>query len=237
MLETVRVPVAMIQPKKAFADATRASARILEREGRRIGYVHLWSSTDVEVLRDALQRIGDAAGGAGGRGRNRGGSVSALADRIDWLVIDMRGKVGGYASVPGAFLDVIDPPERRIGIRVTTTRDGQSVSEAARSLRGRTALLIDRKTRSAGEIFAHGFKRAKLGPSVGATTAGAVIAGRAFVMPGETLLYVAIRGLEIDGVQLEGKGVEPDVRVERPLPYADGADPVLDAALSLATGK
>jgi carboxyl-terminal processing protease len=44
------------------------------------------------------------------------------------------------------------------------------------------------------------------------------------------LLYLAVSGLEIDGHRLEGTGVEPDYRIERPLPYAQGADPVLDAA-------
>jgi len=53
-------------------------------------------------------------------------------------------------------------------------------------------------------------------------------------MPGDLLLYVAVTGHEFDGGQrLEGAGVMPDHRVERPLPYAGGADPVLDAAVGL----
>ena len=41
-------------------------------------------------------------------------------------------------------------------------------------------------------------------------------------------------GHEFDsGQRLEGTGVIPDHRVERPLPYAGGADPVLDAAVEL----
>ena len=53
-------------------------------------------------------------------------------------------------------------------------------------------------------------------------------------MPGDLLLYVAIAGHEFEGGQrLEGAGVIPDHRVERPLPYAAGADPVLDTALDL----
>ena len=34
---------------------------------------------------------------------------------------------------------------------------------------------------------------------------------------------------------LEGVGVTPDHRQERPLPYAAGADPVLDAAVDILT--
>jgi carboxyl-terminal processing protease len=52
-------------------------------------------------------------------------------------------------------------------------------------------------------------------------------------MPADLILYVAVQGLEFDGGPLEGVGVTPDHRVERPLPYAAGADPVLDAAAEL----
>jgi carboxyl-terminal processing protease len=55
-------------------------------------------------------------------------------------------------------------------------------------------------------------------------------------MPGDLLLYVAVSGLEFDGKPLEGAGVTPDQRVERPLPYAAGADPVLDAAVNKLAG-
>jgi carboxyl-terminal processing protease len=52
-------------------------------------------------------------------------------------------------------------------------------------------------------------------------------------MPGELLLYVALASHEFDGRLLEGVGVIPDHRVERPLAYAAGADPVLDTAADL----
>ena len=52
-------------------------------------------------------------------------------------------------------------------------------------------------------------------------------------MPGDLLLYVAVVGHEHDGQRLEGVGVTPDHHVERPLPYAAGADPVLDVAVDL----
>jgi hypothetical protein len=52
----------------------------------------------------------------------------------------------------------------------------------------------------------------------------------------KTFFDVASSGLVFEkGQRLEGVGVSPDHRVERPLPYANGADPVLDAALELLT--
>jgi carboxyl-terminal processing protease len=64
-----------------------------------------------------------------------------------------------------------------------------------------------------------------------------VSAARAFAMPGDNLLYVAVSGLEIDGDVLEGPGVAPDIEVARPVPYAQGADPVLDVAVDFLVGR
>jgi carboxyl-terminal processing protease len=40
-------------------------------------------------------------------------------------------------------------------------------------------------------------------------------------------------GHTFDGWPLEGVGVHPDIRIEQPLAYANGADPVLDMALEV----
>ncbi|MGH6816909.1 MAG: S41 family peptidase, partial [Hyphomicrobiaceae bacterium] len=52
-----------------------------------------------------------------------------------------------------------------------------------------------------------------------------------YPMPGGLVLHLALFDLEVDGVRLEGVGVVPDIEVERPIPYARGADPVLQRAL------
>ena len=78
----------------------------------------------------------------------------------------------------------------------------------------------------------HAYKRERQGPLIGTRTAGAVSAAAAFAMPGGNLLYLAVTGLEVDGEIVEGVGVAPDIEVPRPLPYAHGADPVIEAAVS-----
>ncbi len=83
----------------------------------------------------------------------------------------------------------------------------------------------------------HAYKRERQGPLIGTRTAGAVSAASAFAMPGGNLLYVAVSGLEIDGEVLEGPGVAPDIEVARPIPYAQGADPVLDRAVDVLVGR
>ena len=141
----------------------------------------------------------------------------------------MRGKIGGTASNAGRYLDLLDPRGPLLG-----SRDKSQPSRAATALRGRTAVLIDHHTRSTAELFVHAYKRERQGPLIGTRTAGAVSAASAFAMPGGNLLYLAVSGLEIDGEVLEGPGVAPDIEVARPIPYARGADPVLEAGGGVA---
>jgi carboxyl-terminal processing protease len=77
----------------------------------------------------------------------------------------------------------------------------------------------------------HSYRRERQGLLFGTRTAGAVSAASAFVMPGGSLLYLAVAGLEVDGEVIEGHGIEPDRQIARPLPYAHGGDPALDGAL------
>jgi carboxyl-terminal processing protease len=98
-------------------------------------------------------------------------------------------------------------------------------------------VLIDHHTRSTAELFVHAYQRERQGPLIGTRTAGAVSAASAYAMPGGNLLYLAVTGLEVDGDILEGTGVAPDIEVARPIPYSNGADPVLDAALDLLARK
>ena len=98
-------------------------------------------------------------------------------------------------------------------------------------------LLVDGSARSGKEVLAHGFKTYGIGPVVGERTAGAVVAGRAILLSDWSFLYLAVLDVRIDGERLEGRGVEPDVAVARPIPYAAGADPQLERALEVAAGE
>ena len=224
----VVVPVIPIIPSVAFADAARASTRVIEKNGRRIGYVHVWSINESRSLRAALTAL---------QGANQG-----TAKQLDALIIDIRGRVGGNTGTAAQMLDMIGsrPAPYWGGLQLVDLAGNRNSSEAFMGaaripqrplFEGRTALLIDHQTRSAGEVLTYGYKRARFGTVFGTTTAGAVASGAPFAMPGGLMLYVAQSGLEFDGKRLDGIGVEPDHRVERPLPYAQGADPVLDAAL------
>ena len=59
-----------------------------------------------------------------------------------------------------------------------------------------------------------------------------MLAGRAYLLPDDSLLELAVLDAVIaDDVRLEGNGVEPDVPVAFAVPYAAGKDPQRDAAI------
>lgn len=228
-IEMLRIKVMSVAPLHAFREATGASARVIERDGRRIGYVHVWASVGDEssaALQNALSSLGINERSSRAKGDKH------RSPQLDGLIVDMRGRIGGTASTATRYLDLLDPRGPLLG-----SRDKSQPSSAATSLRGRTAVLINRHTRSTAELFVHAYKRERQGPLIGTRTAGAVSAASAFAMPGGNLLYVAVSGLEIDGEVLEGPGVAPDIEVARPIPYAQGADPVLDRAVDVLVDR
>jgi carboxyl-terminal processing protease len=186
--ELVLVPES-ISPRALFLRALRASARIVEREGRRLGYAHLWSYAG-EELHEALRAL----------------LLEGVLAEAEGLVLDLRGGFGG-ASLEYLNLFRLDLP--------TLELEGRSgaVQVLASSWKKPVVLLVDEGTTSGKELFAHVFQRQGRGPVVGVRTAGAVLGGRAFLLADGTLLYLAVSDVRIDGTRLEGVGVTPDVLV------------------------
>jgi carboxyl-terminal processing protease len=94
-------------------------------------------------------------------------------------------------------------------------------------------MIINEGSRSSKEIIAYGFQQYKIGTVIGTKTAGAVVAGRPYIMQDGTLLYVAVANVFTNGTRLEGKGVTPDITVTNNLEYAQGADPQKDKAIEV----
>ncbi|NJO24229.1 MAG: hypothetical protein HC868_16570 [Sphingomonadales bacterium] len=180
-IEKLRIKVMAIAPLHAFREATRASVRVIDREGRRIAYVHVWASVGEEssrALQDALSSLGiNEWALKSERGKNP-------PQQLDGLVVDMRGRIGGTASTAARYLDLLDPRGPLLG-----SRNNSHPSRAVTALAGPDAVLIDHHTRSTAELFVHAYKRERQGPLIGTRTAGAVSAASAFAMPGGNLLY------------------------------------------------
>src|ERR1700675_3307530 len=100
-----------------------------------------------------------------------------------------------------------------------TDRNGASEFENVK-WRKPVVMLINGGTRSGKEILAYGFKKYGVGELIGTRTAGAVLAGRAFLLSDDSLLLLAVADVHIDGERLEGVGVTPTIEVPFAVEYA-----------------
>jgi carboxyl-terminal processing protease len=90
-------------------------------------------------------------------------------------------------------------------------------------------------TRSGKEIVCYALQKHRRATLVGEPTAGAVLGGRPYLMRDGAILLVPVEDVLCDGQRLEGRPIKPDVEVKDVIDFADGADPVLEAALKLAS--
>jgi carboxyl-terminal processing protease len=202
-----------IEPDDAFEDALKNSARIIEANGKRIGYVRVWSYAGQryqELLEEQL-------------------SEGKLKD-ADALIWDLR---DGWGGASPRFLNVFNP----YGPTLTLTdRDGDSELVGYR-WRKPVAMLINGGTRSGKEVLAYGFKKNGFGQVIGERSAGALLAATAFLLSDGSLMILAVDNAAVDGERIEGKGVAPTIEVPFDIRYAAGKDPQLDKAVEvLANG-
>src|SRR5690606_8277604 len=93
---------------------------------------------------------------------------------------------------------------------------------------GPVAVLINDGTRSAKEVVAYDFKKAKRGILVGQETHGAVMPSRGFAVGKDGLLVLAVGKMpQKEYAAIEGDGVDPDIPVEHDVRYSQGVDPQL----------
>ena len=198
-----------LRPNEMYRTAMDKSARIIEVRGRKIGYVHVWS-----YARPAYQELLEHLISSG---------KLKEADAVVW---DLRDGWGG--ADPG-YLDIFNP---RSPTMILTDRSGDQDVVNGRWHKP-VALLINEGTRSGKEVLAYGFKKYGLGPVVGTRTAGALLAGRAFLLSNGSLVVLAVADVSVDGERLEGRGVTPLHQVPFDIRYAEGNDPQLARAIEL----
>jgi carboxyl-terminal processing protease len=198
-----------IEPDDAFEDALKNSARIIEANGRRIGYVHVWSYAG-QNFQNALEEVL---------------SEGKLKD-ADALIWDLR---DGWGGASPRFLNVFNPYGPTLTL---TNRDGETGIVDFR-WRKPVALLTNNGTRSGKEVLTYGFKKNGFGPVIGERTAGALLAATAFMLSDGSLLILAVNDAAVDGERLEGKGVAPTIEVPFDIRYAAGKDPQLDKAIEV----
>jgi carboxyl-terminal processing protease len=198
-----------IDPGETFEASLRDSARIIEVNGKRIGYVRVWSYAGNEYQR----QLEDAL------------SEGALKD-ADAVVWDLR---DGWGGAHPRYLSVFNTYGPTLAL---TGRDGSTNLVGYRWGKP-VAMLVNRGTRSGKEVLAYGFKKNGFGQVVGERTAGALLAGTAFLLSDGSLLILAVEDAAVDGERLEGVGVAPTIEVPFDIRYAAGKDPQLDRAIAV----
>lgn len=205
----IRIFPRRVSPKQEWLAAQKSGSRVIVHDGRRIGYVPLFSGAGDEY-RDAVQE-----------------AILTKFQNADALFLDFRNGFGGMSP---DFMNLFNP---LVPTLTSTGRDGRDQSFSG-VWRKPLFVLINGGSRSGKEVIAATIKKRKIGTLIGERTAGAVVGGRVFLLSDRSALYLAVRDVRVDGERLEGRGVEPDVAVPDTLPYAMGADPQLEKALSLA---
>ncbi len=205
----VNVEPQAIEPDDAFDTALKDSARIIEQNGRRIGYVHVWSYAGQRYQNDLEELL----------------SVGKLKD-ADALIWDLR---DGWGGAFPRYLNLFNPYGPTLKL---TDRDGDAELDGYRWHKP-VALLINGGSRSGKEVLAYGFKKNGYGQVIGERTAGALLAATAFLLSDGSLLLLAVEDVAVDGERIEGKGVAPTVEVPFDIRYAAGKDPQLDKAVAI----
>lgn len=175
-------------PVEAFAEATAASARLIERDGKRVGYIHLWCMTHREILRQFEFAI---------REKLR---------RTDGLVVDLR---DGYGGAIWQFDYVFFQPTMAMQV---IPRSGESFIEH-HGYHQPLVALINGGSRSAKECFAYELKKTRRARLVGTTTAGYVLGAGGIEIEDDGLLMFPASDLRVDGQRLEGIGVSPHIEI------------------------
>lgn len=205
---TVRVTS---QPALAmFLEATRNSARIIERDGKRYGYVHLWTMAG-DAFRTYLH-----------------GRIRAYQN-TDGFILDLR---SGFGRRPEGYADPFFRPD----IELEWRSPGGGGSKERYGYAKPLVVLTDGGSRSAKEVLAAILKKSGRATLVGSRTAGDVLGTTPLRLADWCYLEIPLVEVYVSGDRLEGVGVEPDV----PVPVERGPedrDEYLETALAVLGSK
>ncbi|WP_321390304.1 S41 family peptidase, partial [uncultured Desulfuromusa sp.] len=101
--------------------------------------------------------------------------------------------------------------------------------------RKQAVYLVNGDSRSGKELLAYGARRYPQLKVIGERTAGHVLGGRLFPLSNGDALFLAVQSALVDGVNLEGIGVSPDIEVPFDVRYCAGQDAQLEKALEHLT--
>ncbi len=190
-------------------------AKVEERGGGRIGYVHVPDT--------------------GRNGQNELMRQFLGQQHKDALIIDERWNGGG--QIPTRFIELLDRPITNYW----AVRHGEDWTWPRTGHRGPKAMLINYAAGSGGDCFPYYFRQAGLGTLIGTRTWGGLIgiSGNPSLIDGARPTVPTFGFYELDGTWgVEGYGVPPDIEViADPSLMQDGGDPQLFAAIEHLLGE
>jgi carboxyl-terminal processing protease len=193
-----------------FLDATRDSARVIESGGKKIGYVHLWTMAN-QRFRDSLSSI-----------------VYGKLKDTDAMILDIR---DGFGGRPEGFGDPFFRPDATLGWKMGDNTVNQLFGY------GRpVVLLINGGSRSAKEVFSYLVKKTGRMTLMGSTTAGHVLGTSPARVNEWSMLEIPMVEVFADGKVLEGKGVDPDIKLPTEFD-SSGKDLYIDSATTFLLKK
>jgi len=204
---TILMQPVLVNPKQEMLEAQKSSARIIERNKTRIGYIHIYSYGGYEYQQELLNAI-----------------TWGKLKEADALIIDLRYGLGGAAP---SYLNIFNT---NIPILKMHHRDG-TVTVFDSQWRKQAVYLVNGYSRSGKELLAHGARGYEQVKVIGERTPGHVLGGRLFPLSNGTVLFLAVQSAFVDGVNLEGIGVPPDIEVPFDVRYCAGQDAQLEKAL------
>jgi carboxyl-terminal processing protease len=161
------------------------------------------------------------------------------AENIDGLVLDLRGDGGGYLPEATALTGLFIDHGPVVQLRDTTGRlEVLDDPEPAPAYDGPLAVLVDRFSASASEIFAGAIQDYHRGVIIGQRTFGKgtvqnlVPLDRWSQKPTSGQLTVTIgKFYRVTGESTQHRGVEPDVQLPSPIDMKEVGESALDSAL------
>ncbi|GAB4190827.1 MAG: S41 family peptidase [Wenzhouxiangellaceae bacterium] len=208
--DTLEIPVQVepIDARTMFETALKASFKIIDHNGMKVAYAHVWSYAG-QKYQDMLKT------------ELLWGELS----KADALILDLR---DGYGGASPDYVNLFREP---VATMVGIDREGNR--QHYTGVWGKPVnILINGGSTSGKELFAYTFKKLQLGKLVGETTAGAVLAGRIFLLDNGAVLYLAVSDVLVDGQRLEGRGVAPDIRATAAAAHTNAKDQQTQAALN-----
>jgi tricorn protease len=188
-----------------------------EGDGGEIGYIHLsqMNGSNLQKFQQTVERW------------NQQNWKSKK--KIRGMVLDVRNNGGG--NIHGQLIAILTSKP----LAWVQRRGGQRVTQPSLFWDRPVVLLINERSFSDAEVFPHMFRAAGLGKIIGVPTAGGVIGTNDITLSDGSRFRIPRTGFwTMDGKDLEGLGVEPDILVvETSEDRLNGRDPQLMKAIEV----